>query len=273
VVLAGSPATPECMEWFYRNVKQDLWLANGSGGTDCCTGFVGGVPTLPVRAGEIQAPSLGVSVKAFNERGDSIIDEVGELVLTEPMPSMPLKFWNDDNGQRYRDTYFQEYPGVWRHGDFFRISADGSSSVLGRSDATLNRYGVRIGTAEIYRSLARLDEVEDSLIINLDLPNGGFFMPLFVKLAPGAMLDQALEAKIRSTLKQDYTPRHVPDKIYQVPAIPTTRTGKRMEVPVRRLLMGMPPEQAMNRSVAADPEAFDFFVDYVQRQQDYKLSS
>lgn len=271
VVLAGSPATPECMVWFYRNVKQDLWLSNGSGGTDCCTGFVGGVPTLPVRAGEIQAPSLGVSVKAFNERGESIIDEVGELVLTEPMPSMPLKFWNDDNGQRYRDTYFQEYPGIWRHGDFFRISADGSSSVLGRSDATLNRYGVRIGTAEIYRSLARLDEVEDSLIVNLDLPNGGFFMPLFVKLAPGATLDQALDAKIRATLKQDYTPRHVPDKIYQVPAIPTTRTGKRMEVPVRRLLMGMPPEQAMNRSVAADPEAFDFFVDYVQRQRDYRL--
>ena len=151
----------------------------------CCTGFVGGVPTLPVHAGEIQAPSLGVAVKAFNERGESIIDEVGELVFTEPMPSMPLRFWNDEDGRRYRETYFEEFPGVWRHGDFFRINARGGCFVLGRSDATLNRHGVRIGTAEIYRALAQLDEIEDSLIVNLDLPGGGFFMPLFVKLRTG----------------------------------------------------------------------------------------
>ena len=154
--LAGSPATPESMAWFYRNVKTDLWVANGSGGTDCCTGFVGGVPTLPVRAGEIQAPQLAVSAKAFNARGESVIDEVGELVLTEPMPSMPLRFWNDPEDRRYLETYFQEFPGVWRHGDFFRIDAQGRCFVLGRSDATLNRYGIRIGTAEIYRTLALL---------------------------------------------------------------------------------------------------------------------
>jgi acetoacetyl-CoA synthetase len=271
VVLAGSPATPECMQWFYRNVKRDLWVANGSGGTDCCTGFAGGVPTLPVRAGEIQAPSLGVSVKSFNDHGESVIDTVGELVLTEPMPSMPLYFWNDDSGRRYRETYFEEFPGVWRHGDFFRIDAEGRSQVLGRSDATLNRYGVRIGTAEIYRTLARLSEVEDSLIVNLDLPDGGFFMPLFVKLVPGLTLDAALETKIRNLLRQDYTPRHVPDRIYQVPSIPTTRTGKKMEVPVRRLLLGTPPDQAGNRNAMADPSAFDFFIDYVRRQQDYLL--
>ena len=271
IVLAGSPATPECMQWFYRNVKRDLWVANGSGGTDCCTGFAGGVPTLPVRAGEIQAPSLGVSVKAFNERGESVIDTVGELVITEPMPSMPLRFWNDDSGRRYRETYFEEFPGVWRHGDFFRIDAEGRSQVLGRSDATLNRYGVRIGTAEIYRTLARLSEVEDSIIVNLDLPNGGFFMPLFVKLAPGLELDAALEQKIRKVLRQDYTPRHVPDKIYQVPSIPTTRTGKKMEVPVRRLLLGTPPEQAGNRNAMSDPDAFDFFVAYARQQHDYTL--
>ena len=272
VVLAGSPATPECMAWFYRSVKRDLWVANGSGGTDCCTGFVGGVPTLPVRAGEIQAPSLGVSVKAYNERGESVVDEVGELVLTEPLPSMPLRFWNDPDDRRYRETYFEEYPGVWRHGDYFRINARGGSFVLGRSDATLNRYGIRIGTAEIYRSLALIDDVVDSLIVNLDLPDGGFFMPLFVKLKSGVTLDAGLETRIRETLRREYTPRHVPDKIYQVPAIPTTITGKKMEVPVRRLLMGVTPDKAANRSAMADPGALDFFVDYAAHQRDYSLA-
>jgi acetoacetyl-CoA synthetase len=271
VNLAGSPATPESMAWFYRNVKQDLWVANGSGGTDCCTGFVGGVPTLPVRAGEIQAPSLGVSVKAFNERGESVIDEVGELVITEPMPSMPLRFWNDPGDRRYLETYFQEFPGVWRHGDFFKINAHGGCYVLGRSDATLNRYGVRIGTAEIYRSLGLLPEVADALIVNLDLPDGGFFMPLFVKLAPGAQLDAALEAKIRDTLRRQYTPRHVPDRIYSVPGIPYTLTGKKMEVPVRRILLGVPADKAANRSAVSDPGTLDFFIAYAGQQQDYRL--
>ena len=269
--LAGSPATPESMEWFYRNVKGDLWVANGSGGTDCCTGFVGGVPVLPVRAGEIQAPQLGVSAKAFNAHGESVVDEVGELVLTEPMPSMPLRFWNDPDNRRYLETYFQDFPGVWRHGDFFRIDPQGRSYVLGRSDATLNRYGIRIGTAEIYRTLALLPEVQDALIVNLDLPDGGFFMPLFVKLAAGTELDAGLEAKIRDTLRREYTPRHVPDKIYQAPGIPYTLTGKKMEVPVRRILMGMPAEKAANRSGVADPSTLDYFITYAQRQQDYRL--
>ena len=269
--LAGSPATPESMAWFYRNVKADLWVANGSGGTDCCTGFVGGVPTLPVRAGEIQAPQLAVSVEAFNARGESVIDEVGELVLTEPMPSMPLRFWNDPGNRRYLETYFQEFPGIWRHGDFFRIDVLGRCYVLGRSDATLNRYGIRIGTAEIYRTLALLPQVQDALIVNLDLPAGGFFMPLFVKLAPGVELDAALEAKIGDTLRREYTPRHVPDKIYQVPGIPYTLTGKKMEVPVRRILMGVTPEKAANRSGVSDPGTLDFFIAYAQRQQDYRL--
>jgi acetoacetyl-CoA synthetase len=269
--LAGSPATPESMEWFYRNVKADLWVANGSGGTDCCTGFVGGVPVLPVRAGEIQAPQLGVSAQAFNARGESVVDEVGELVLTEPMPSMPLRFWNDPDNRRYLETYFQEFPGVWRHGDFFRIDRQGRSFVLGRSDATLNRYGIRIGTAEIYRTLALLPEVQDALIVNLDLPDGGFFMPLFVKLSPGTELDANLEAKIRDTLRREYTPRHVPDRIYQAPGIPYTLTGKKMEVPVRRILMGVPPEKAANRSGVSDPNALDFFIAYAARQRDYRL--
>ena len=224
-----------------------------------------------LRAGEIQAPQLGVSAKAFNARGESVIDEVGELVLTEPMPSMPLRFWNDPEDRRYLETYFQEFPGIWRHGDFFRIDAQGRCCVLGRSDATLNRYGIRIGTAEIYRTLALLPQVQDALIVNLDLPAGGFFMPLFVKLAPGVELDAALEAKIRDTLRREYTPRHVPDKIYRVPGIPYTLTGKKMEVPVRRILMGVAPEKAANRSGVSDPGALDFFIAYAQRQQDYRL--
>ena len=272
IVLAGSPASPESMAWFYRNVRSDLWISNGSGGTDCCTGFVGGVPTLPVGAGEIQAPSLGVSVKAFNDRGESVIGEVGELVLTKPMPSMPLRFWDDPGDRRYHETYFEVFPGVWRHGDFFCIEADGRCRVLGRSDATLNRYGVRIGTAEIYRTLTQLEEIEDSLIVNLDLPDGGFFMPLFVKLVAGQQLDATLEQKIRTRLRQDYTPRHVPDKIYQVPVIPMTLTGKKMEVPVRRLLLGVPPEKAANRAAMADPSAFDFFIEYARHQHDYPLA-
>ncbi len=270
ISLAGSPATPGCMAWFHANVKKDLWVANGSGGTDCCTGFVGGVPTLPVHAGEIQAPSLGVAVKAFNERGESVIDEVGELVITEPLPSMPVAFWNDPDGRRYRESYFEEFPGIWRHGDFFRINARGGCFVLGRSDATLNRYGVRIGTAEIYRALAALSEVEDSLIVNLDLPDGGFFMPLFVKLARGASLEAATE-KIRETLRREYTARHVPDRVIPVPAIPMTRTGKKMEVPVRRILLGTAPEKAANASAMADPHALDFFVEYATTQRDYSL--
>jgi len=269
ISLAGSPATPAAMAWFYDNVKEDLWVANGSGGTDCCTGFVGGVPTLPVRAGEIQAPSLGVAVAAFNERGESVIDEVGELVITQPLPSMPVCFWNDPDGSRYHESYFDVFPGVWRHGDFFRMNARGGSFVLGRSDATLNRYGVRIGTAEIYRTLAALPEIEDSLIVNLDLPDGGFFMPLFVRLAPHVSLD-AVAQTIRDTLRREYTARHVPDKIIAVPAIPMTLTGKKMEVPVRRILLGMAPERAANRSAMADPGALDFFIDYAATQQDFR---
>ncbi len=270
ISLAGSPATPACMAWFYSNVKQDLWVANGSGGTDCCTGFVGGVPTLPVYAGEIQAPSLGVAVKAFNERGEAVTDEVGELVLTEPLPSMPVRFWNDPDNRRYRESYFEEFPGIWRHGDFFRVNARGGCFVLGRSDATLNRYGVRIGTAEIYRTLATLPEVEDSLIVNLDLPDGGFFMPLFVKLVPGVALEQAAQ-KIRDTLRREYTSRHVPDRIIPVPLIPMTLTGKKMEVPVRRILLGVPAAKAANVSAMADPRALDFFIEYAATQQDYRL--
>jgi acetoacetyl-CoA synthetase len=271
VMPAGSPVSPECTAWFYRNVKEDLWVATGSGGTDCCTGFVGGVPILPVYAGEIQARSLGVATFAFNEKGESVVDEVGELVITHPMPSMPVYFWDDEDGSRYREAYFDEFPGVWRHGDFFRINARGGCFVLGRSDATLNRLGIRIGTAEIYRALARIEEIEDALVVNLDLPDGKFFMPLFVKLVDGLGLDAGLEQKIKEKLRTEYSPRHVPDRIIQAPGIPMTLTRKKMEVPVRKILMGVPEEQAANRNAMANPDSLDFFVNYAKTQKDYSL--
>jgi len=271
IMPAGSPVSPEHTAWFYDNVKKDVWVCTGSGGTDVCAGLVGGVPTLPVYAGEIQAPHLGVAAKAFNRDGQSVIDEVGELVVTEPMPSMPVKFWGDDTGARYRDSYFDDFPGVWRQGDFFRINARGGCFVLGRSDATLNRHGVRIGTAEVYAVLASIDEVDDALIVNLDLPGGGFFMPLFVRLVDGLRLDDRIEDKIRDRLRREYTPRHVPDRIVQVPEIPVTLTGKKLEVPVRKILRGVPADEAANRNAMANPDSLDFFADYVTKQQDYPI--
>ncbi|HEY6276007.1 MAG TPA: acetoacetate--CoA ligase [Streptosporangiaceae bacterium] len=271
IMLAGSPVSAACGAWFYRNVKSDLWLATGSGGTDVCTGFVGGVPTLPVYAGEIQARHLGVAAYAFNERGEPVTDEVGEMVITEPMPSMPVGFWGDTDGSRYRDSYFADFPGVWRQGDFFRLNARGGCFVLGRSDATLNRHGVRIGTSEIYAVLASVEEVQDALIVNLDLPGGGFFMPLFVTMAGGRVLDDTVRAKISDRLRAEYTPRHVPDKIIQVRAIPATLTGKKMEVPVRKLLLGVPVEQAANVNAMANPDSLAEFVTYARSQQDYSL--
>jgi acetoacetyl-CoA synthetase len=271
IMPAGSPVSPEHTAWFYDNVKKDVWVCTGSGGTDVCAGLVGGVPTLPVYAGEIQAPHLGVAAQAFNRDGQSLIDEVGELVVTEPMPSMPVKFWGDENGERYRESYFDDFPGVWRQGDFFRINARGGCFVLGRSDATLNRHGVRIGTAEVYAVLASIDEVDDALIVNLDLPGGGFFMPLFVRLVDGLRLDDRIEDKIRDRLRREYTPRHVPDRIMQVPEIPVTLTGKKLEVPVRKILRGVPADEAANRNAMANPGSLDFFADYATKQQDYRI--
>ena len=270
LMLAGSPVSAECAAWFYRNVKSDLWLHVGSGGTDVCTGFTGGAPVLPVYAGEHQARNLGVAAYAFNERGEKVVGEVGEMVLTQPMPSMPVCFWGDDEEQtRYRDAYFREFPGIWRQGDFFKVSERGGCYVLGRSDATLNRYGIRIGTAEIYAVLAGIEGVDDALVVNLDLPGGGFFMPLFVKLADGLVLDADLQSTIAGRLRREYTPRHVPDKIIQVAAIPATLTGKKMEVPVRKILLGTEPDKAANTSAMADPASLDAFIEYARTQQDY----
>jgi len=270
VMLAGSPVSPECAAWFLRNVKRDLWLHVGSGGTDVCTGFTGGSPTLPVYAGEHQHRNLGVAAYAFNDAGEKVVNEVGEMVITQPMPSMPVKFWGDDeNRTRYKATYFDEFPGVWRQGDFFKVNDRGGCFVLGRSDATLNRFGVRIGTAEIYTVLEGIPEVDDAIVVNLDLPGGQFFMPMFVKLADGVTLDERITDEIETRLRREYTPRHIPDKIIQVPAIPTTLTGKKLEVPVRKILLGTPLEKAANTSAMADPSSLDAFLDYARTQHDY----
>jgi acetoacetyl-CoA synthetase len=271
IMPAGAPVSPAVTAWFYDNVKRDLWVGTGSGGTDCCTGFVGGVPILPVYAGEIQARSLGVAAEAYDEQGRSVVDEVGELVITKPLPSMPVCLWNDEGDKLYRATYFEHFPGVWRHGDFFKVNRRGGCFVLGRSDATLNRQGVRIGTAEIYRAVEAVERVDSALVVNLDLPGGRFFMPLFVALRPGQRLDADLERRIKDRLRREYTPRHVPDRIIQVPEIPMTRSGKKMEVPVRKILLGAAPESVANLDAMANPRALDSFVRYARTQQDYRL--
>ncbi|PRA24817.1 acetoacetate--CoA ligase [Pseudomonas poae] len=266
VMPVGSPVSPQCNAWFYQNLKADIWVTTGSGGTDICTGLLSGVPTLPVYAGEIQARALGVNAHAFDEHGQPVMDQVGELVVTSPMPSMPVYFWNDPQGERYRESYFQPWPGVWRHGDFFQLNTRGGCRVLGRSDATLNRFGVRVGTAEIYRALEAIADIDDALIVNLDLPEGGFFMPLFVQLRPGTVLDEAMQQRVFDCLRRACTPRHVPDQILAVPLIPLTLTGKKMEVPVRRILMGHDPQTVTNPSAMRDPQALAFFIEYARRR-------
>jgi acetoacetyl-CoA synthetase len=253
ILLSGSPVTPESMQWLYDNVRRDLWVTSQSGGTDIAAGFVTGSVLTPVYAGEIQVRGLGVDVHAFNEFGQSVLDEVGELVVVQPMPTMPLYFWNDADNSRYLDSYFREFPGYWRHGDFLEINRRGGCFIQGRSDSTLNRYGVRIGTAEIYRTVERVEGVEDSLIVNLDLPGGRFFMPMFVRLAAGVTLDGALVKRINDALATACSPRHVPDRIYAVDAIPYTLTGKKLEVPVRKILMGYELGKAVSRDAMQNP--------------------
>lgn len=268
VYCTGAPVSPEHFAWFYENVGEDLWVTSASGGTDVASAFVGGCPILPVRAGEIQTRFLGADVQSYNEEGEPVFDELGELVVRQPLPSMPLYLWKDDGGARYRESYFDTWPGVWRHGDYLMIKSGGGCYVRGRSDSTLNRHGVRIGTAEIYRTLEALDEISDSLIVNLDLPGGKSFMPLFVTLAAGCEMNDDLRDRINRALRS-YSPRHVPEKIYEVQAIPYTLTGKKMEVPVRKILMGAEVKKAANLDAMADPSAIDYFVHFAGERRDY----
>ncbi len=261
----GSPLAVETFGWVYDAVKPDVWLASMSGGTDVVSAFVGGCPLLPVHAGELQARALGAKVEAFDEAGRSVVGQTGELVLTAPLPSMPVAFWNDPDGARYRESYFEMYPGVWRHGDWIRITERGSAVIEGRSDSTLNRQGIRFGTSELYGVVESLPEVIDSLVIGLELPGGGYRMPLFVVLADGVELDAALKGRINGAIRAALSQRHVPDEIVAVPAIPRTLTGKKMEVPVKRLLQGRPLAEVAASGATADPGALQWFEGYVAR--------
>lgn len=256
----GSPLPPEGFRWVYENVKRDVLLASVSGGTDVCTAFVGGCPILPVYAGEIQCRCLGVKAEAYDESGTAVNDAVGELVITEPMPSMPLYFWNDADGKRYRESYFETYRGRWRHGDWIRITPRGGAIIYGRSDSTINRYGVRMGTSEIYRAIEGLPEVVDSLVVDLEALGGSSTMLLFVALQPGVELGAELADRIKGTIRQHLSPRHVPDEVISVPDIPRTINGKKLEVPVKRILLGRSVAESVNVDSMANPQALDRFV-------------
>jgi len=270
----GSPLAPESFKWVYEHVKPDVWLFSTSGGTDVCTAFVAGCPLLPVYEGELQCRALGCAVEAWDEQGNSLIDEVGELVITEPLPSMPIYFWNDDDGgrcrgvgERLRESYFAMYPGVWRHGDWIRITPRGGAVIYGRSDSTINRQGVRMGTSEIYRAVATVPEVLDALVV--DVPRGRtgaaggkeLWMGLFVVLSEGATLDEDLEQTIKRRIREDCSPRHVPNEILAIDEVPRTLSGKVLEVPVKKILMGTAPEQAASVDSLANPRSLDYFVE------------
>jgi acetoacetyl-CoA synthetase len=253
----GAPLPPEGFDWIYETVGTDLQLQSLSGGTDVCTGFVGGAPLLPVVQGRISGRCLGAKVEAYDPAGHPVVGELGELVVTAPMPSMPVGFWNDPDGQRYREAYFDVFPGVWRHGDWITIGTDGTCVITGRSDATLNRGGVRLGTSEFYSVVEGLDEVVDSLVIHLD--EGGDELLLFVVPAGGLELSDELRGRIRAQLRAALSPRHVPDEIHQVGAVPRTLSGKKLEVPVKRILTGTPVESAAAKGALANPESLAAF--------------
>jgi acetoacetyl-CoA synthetase len=257
----GSPLSPEGFDWVYEHVGEDTWLFSTSGGTDVCTAFVGGVPLLPVYSGELQGRSLGASVHAFDEDGDPVVGQVGELVITEPMPSMPLFLWGDADGSRYRESYFEHYPGVWRHGDWIEITSRGTAVIYGRSDSTINRQGVRMGTSEIYRAVQDLPEVIDALVVDLPRPGTEGWMPLFVVLETGRTLDERLEREIKGRIRDRCSPRHVPNEVFQIAEVPRTLSGKVLEVPVKRILTGTSPKRAASRDSLANPESLDYFVE------------
>ncbi|MEU7137391.1 acetoacetate--CoA ligase [Streptomyces sp. NPDC046261] len=263
VATTGSPLPPDGFRWihdeFHTEGAEDMWIASVSGGTDVCSCFAGAVPTLPVYIGELQAPCLATDLQAWDAHGKPVIDEVGELVVTAPLPSMPIRFWNDPDGSRYHDSYFEMFPGVWRHGDWITLTSRGTVVIHGRSDSTLNRQGVRMGSADIYEAVERLPEIRESLVIGVEQPDGGYWMPLFVHLAPDTTLDKDLLDRIKRTIREQLSPRHVPDEVIEVPGIPHTLTGKRIEVPVKRLLQGTPLEKAVNVGSVDNPGLLAFY--------------
>jgi acetoacetyl-CoA synthetase len=264
---AGSPLPAEGYRYVYEALDPSVVLINGSGGTDVCTGIVSGCPALPVYEGEIAGRCLGIDTRAFDPDGNEVVDELGELVITKPMPSMPVGFWNDPDGERYRSSYFDRYPGVWRQGDWIRFTERGSCVITGRSDATLNRGGVRLGTGEFYAVLEDVPEIVDALVVHLEDPGGGLGeLLLFVVAAEGVTVDEALRVRIATALRKELSPRHVPDQIVPVPAIPVTLTGKKLELPIKRILGGAAPEDVAGRDALRQPEALDAFVAYAAQR-------
>jgi acetoacetyl-CoA synthetase len=272
----GSPLSDECYQWIWDHLPkvdgQDIWLNPISGGTDFAGAFVAGNRTLPVVKGEMQCRCLGAAVQAYSEDGRALMDEVGELVCTQPMPSMPLYFWNDEGGRRYRDSYFDMFPGgpgkpaVWRHGDWIRITPRGGAIIYGRSDATINRHGIRMGTSELYRAVEVQPEVLDSLVVDLEYLGRESHMPLFVVLRDGLTLDAALTQRLKQAIRVALSARHVPNEILQVSAIPRTLSGKKMELPVKKLLMGADPALVFNRDAMANAQAVEGFIAYAQNR-------
>jgi acetoacetyl-CoA synthetase len=256
----GSPLPPEGFDWVYEAVKSDVLLGSLSGGTDMCTGFVGPSPLLPVRAGVIQCRTLGAKVESYDEDGHPHLDEVGELVLSEPMPCMPVAFWNDPDQTRYREAYFEDFPGVWRHGDWIKILSDGGCIIYGRSDSTLNRGGVRMGTSDFYRVVESFTEIADSLVIDTGQLGAEGLLILYVQLAPGHVLDDDLVSRLKAAIRGSLSPRHVPDEIHQVPGVPRTLSGKKLEVPVRKILLGTPVAEAADPDALANPEVLGLFA-------------
>ncbi|MFN8458252.1 MAG: acetoacetate--CoA ligase [Anaerolineae bacterium] len=261
----GSPLPVDGFQWVYENVSADLALESVSGGTDLCTPFIGGVRLQPIYAGELQGPLLGAKVQAFNETSQPVINQVGELVITEPMPSMPLYFWNDPDMQRLKASYFSMFPGIWRHGDWIKINERQGCVIYGRSDSTINRQGVRMGTSEIYRAVLNLDEIVDCLVVDTEALGQEAYMPLFVVLREGVELDDDLRLRIKRQIREDISPRHVPDDIFAVAQIPYTLSGKKMEVPIRKILLGQPVEQAATLGAMRNPESVNYFVEFAQK--------
>jgi acetoacetyl-CoA synthetase len=257
----GSPLSPEGFQWVYDHVGEDTWLFSTSGGTDVCTAFVGGCPLLPVHLGELQARSLGAKVEAYDEDGNSVVGQVGELVITEPLPSMPVYFWNDPDGERLRESYFDMFPGVWRHGDWIEITERGTAVIYGRSDSTINRGGIRMGTSEIYRAVFGLDEVVDALVVDVPREGEESWMPLFVVLRDGTELDDDLTKELARRIREECSPRHVPNDVFAIDEVPRTLSGKVLEVPVKRILTGTPADKAASRDSLQNPAALDWFVE------------
>lgn len=267
-VLSGASA-----EWIYSDVKSNVWLASISGGTDICSAFVAGNPMLPVPSEALQCRALGCSIFAYDSDANPVQNKSGEMVITKPMPSMPLFFWGEEDNKRYLASYFDVYPGKWRHGDNIQIFKNGTVEIIGRSDSTLNRMGVRIGTSEVYQSVEKNEEVKDSLIVNIELEDGLFYMPLFVILEPGNTLTEDLKTKINKSLKIEYSPRHVPDEIIEVQEIPYTLSGKKMEVPVKRILKGESSETVASKDAMKNPDSLIFFNEFFSSKFNKKNSS